>query len=107
MQRQVLEDILEEKADAFALAAKGRADNVRLIEFEILNKELSNEIWENGRAPLNYFFIPRRIKVRNLSLRLAVQTHGAHPIPILYWKGLRFVWYIVKAEEIFNKASMV
>ncbi|MCS7384915.1 MAG: cupin domain-containing protein, partial [archaeon GB-1867-097] len=78
-------------------------DEVRPIEFEIYNKERLKEIWETVRALLTYFFIPGRIKVRNLRPELAGYAHGAHPIPILYWNGLRFAWYIVKAGEILNK----
>ncbi|HDO20488.1 MAG TPA: cupin domain-containing protein [Candidatus Bathyarchaeota archaeon] len=103
MKRQVLKDIVEGRADVFALAGRGRADEVRPIEFEIYNKERLKEIWETVRALLTYFFIPGRIKVRNLRPELAGYAHGAHPIPILYWNGLRFAWYIVKAGEILNK----
>jgi mannose-6-phosphate isomerase-like protein (cupin superfamily) len=103
MKRQVLENVAEGKADAFALAARGRADEVRPIEFEIYNKERSKEIWETLRALLTYFFTPGRIKVRNLSPELAGGAHGAHPIPIVYWNGLRSGWYIVKAGETLNK----
>jgi len=103
MKRRVLESIIEGKADAFALAARGRADEVRPVEFEIYNKERSKEIRETVKALLTYFFLPGRIKVRNLSRELAGYAHGAHPIPILYWNGLRFGWYIVKAGEILNK----
>jgi len=103
MKRQVLKSIVEGRVDAFALAGRGRADEVRPIEFEIYNKERSKEIWETVRALLTYFFIPGRIKVRNLRPELAGYAHGAHPIPILYWNELRFAWYIVKAGEVINK----
>jgi mannose-6-phosphate isomerase-like protein (cupin superfamily) len=103
MKRQVLKNIVKGRTDAFALSARGRADEVRPIEFKIYNKERSKEIWETVRALLTYFFIPGRIKVRNLRPELAGYAHGAHPIPILYWNGLRFGWYIVKAGEILNK----
>jgi len=103
MERQVLKNIVEGRADAFALAGRGRADEVRPIEFEIYNKERLKEIWETVKALLTYFFIPGRIKVRNLRPELAGYAHGAHPIPILYWNGLRFAWYIVKAGEVINK----
>jgi len=103
MKRQVLKNIVEGRADAFALAARGKAEEVRPIEFKIYSKERSKEIWETIKALLTYFFIPGRIKVRNLRPKLASYGHGAHPIPILYWNGLRFGWYIVKAGEILNK----
>ena len=103
MKRQVLKNIVEGGADAFALSSRGRADEVRPIEFEIYNKGRLKEIWETVRALLTYFFLPGRIKVRNLSPELVGYAHGAHPIPILYWNGLRFAWYIVKAGEVINK----
>jgi len=103
MEKQVLKNIVEGRADAFALAGRGRADEVRPIEFEIYNKERLKEIWETVKALLTYFFIPGKIKVRNLRPELAGYAHGAHPIPILYWNGLRFAWYIVKAGEVINK----
>ena len=103
MTRQVLEKIAEGSADAFALAARGRSDEVRPIEFEVYNKERSKEMWETEAALLTYFFTPGRIKVRSLSPELAGYAHGAHPIPIVYWNGLRSSWYIVKAGETLNK----
>ena len=103
MTRQVLENIAEGRADAFALAARGRSDEVRPIEFEVYSKERSKELWETEAALLTYFFTPGRIKVRSLSPELAGYAHGAHPIPIVYWNGLRSGWYIVKAGETLNK----
>ena len=103
MTRQVLENIAEGRADAFALAARGRSDEVRPIEFEVYSKERSKEMWETEAALLTYFFTPGRIKVRSLSPELAGYAHGAHPIPIVYWNGLRSGWYIVKAGETLNK----
>lgn len=103
MNRKVLESIAEGKADAFALAGRGRADEVRPIEFEIYTKERSKEIWETGKALLTYFFIPGKIKVKNLNLELAGYAHGAHPIPLVYWNGIRYSWILVKRGEILNK----
>jgi len=103
MTRQVLDKILERRADAFALAARGRSDEVRPIEFEVYSKESSKELWETEAALLTYFFTPGRIKVRSLSQELAGYAHGAHPIPVVYWNGLRSSWYIVKAGETLNK----
>ena len=90
MERQVLKNIIEGRADVFALAGKGRADEVRPIEFEIYNKERLKEIWETVKALLTYFFIPGKIKVRNLRPELAGYAHGAHPIPSPYFIGMDY-----------------
>lgn len=103
MRKHVLEDIAEGKADAFALAGRGRADEVRPIEFEIYSKERSREIWETIKALLTYFFTPGKIKVKNLSAELAGHAHGAHPIPLVYWNGIRYSWILVKRGEVLNK----
>jgi mannose-6-phosphate isomerase-like protein (cupin superfamily) len=103
MTRQVLESIAERRADAFALAARGRSDEVRPIEFEVYSKESSKELWETEAALLTYFFAPGPIKVKGLSPELAGYAHGAHPIPIVYWNGLRSAWYFVRAGETLNK----
>jgi len=103
MKKQVLKKILEGKADAFALAGRGGADEVRPIEFEIHNKERSEELWETIRALLTYFFIPGKVKVKNLSSEQAGLAHGAHPIPLVYWNGIRYSWILVKHGEVLNK----
>lgn len=103
MTKQVLENVAEGRADAFALAARGRSDEVRPIEFEVYSKDHSKELWEAEAALLTYFFTPGRIKVKRLSPELAGYAHGAHPIPTVYWNGLRSGWYIVKAGETLNK----
>jgi hypothetical protein len=103
MTLQVLENIVAGRADAFALAARGRSDEVRPIEFEVYDKQHSKELLETELALLTYFFTSGRIKVRSLSPEFAGSAHGAHPIPIVYWNGLRSGWYIVKAGETLNK----
>jgi len=103
MTSTVLNDVAEGKADAFALAGRGRADEKRSIEYEIHTKERVKEIWEVGKALLTYFFIPGKIKIRSLSLEQAGYAHGAHPIPLVYWDGIRYSWIFVKAGETLNK----
>lgn len=103
MKKQVLTNILEGKADAFALAARARMDETRPIEFEIYKKERMKELGEVGKVLLTYFFVPGKIKVKYLSPELAGHAHGAHPIPLVYWNGLRSSWIIVKKGEILNK----
>ena len=103
MKNQVLTNILMQKADAFALAARARMDEKRPVEFEIFKKEHTKEISEVGKALLTYFFAPGRIKIKQLKPELAGQAHGAHPIPLVYWNGLRSSWTLVKKGEILNK----
>lgn len=103
MKKQVLKNILEGKADAFALAARARMDEERPIEFEIYKKEHMKEIWEVGKALLTYFFVPGKIKIKRLKPELAGCAHGAHPIPLTYWDGLRSSWILVKKGEVLNK----
>ncbi|MBS7637924.1 cupin domain-containing protein [Candidatus Bathyarchaeota archaeon] len=33
----------------------------------------------------------------------AGEAHGAHPIPLVYWNGLRSSWYLVKAGETLKR----
>jgi mannose-6-phosphate isomerase-like protein (cupin superfamily) len=103
MKGTVLQDIAEGKADAFALIGRGRPDEKRPIEFEIHAKERMKDIWEVGKALLTYFFTPGKIKIKSLSPELAGYAHGAHPIPLVYWDGIRCSWILVKAGEILNK----
>jgi mannose-6-phosphate isomerase-like protein (cupin superfamily) len=103
MNSRVFWDIIQGRADAFALAGRARNDEMRPIEFKVLNKERSKEAWETIKALLTYFFTPGRVKVKSLNLELAGQAHGAHPIPLIYWNGLRYSWFLVKAGEILNK----
>jgi hypothetical protein len=90
MTRQVLNNIAEGRADAFALAGRGGSDEARPIEFEVYSEERSKEVWETIRALLTYFFTPEKIKIKRLHLKLAGEAHEAHPIPLVYWDGLRY-----------------
>lgn len=103
MKSIVLRDIAEGKADAFALAGRGRADEKRSIEFEIHTRERAKELWEVGKALLTYFFTPGEIKIKDLSPERAGHAHGAHPIPLVYWNGIRYSWILVKAGETLNE----
>lgn len=103
MEKRVLLDLLERKADAFALAGRGKTGEKRPIDFEIYDKERVEEIWEVIRAVLTCFFTPGKIKVKSLKPELAGLAHGAHPIPLAYWNGMRSSWILVKKGEILNK----
>lgn len=102
VESEILAKILQGKADAFALAARGRGDESRPLEFKINNLEAL----ESGKALLTYLFAPGKIgkvKMRRLCEELAGEAHGAHPIPLVYWNGLRSSWYLVKAGETLNR----
>jgi mannose-6-phosphate isomerase-like protein (cupin superfamily) len=103
MRSQTFWEIIQGKADAFALAGRTRADEVRPIAFEVYTKERSKEVWETIKTLLTYLFTPGKIKIKSLSPALASQAHGAHPIPLVYWNGLRYSWFIVRTGEILNK----
>lgn len=103
MNNQTLEKILKGQADAFALAGRARSDEVRPIEFEVYNKNRNEEIWETIKSLLIYLFTPGKIKIKTLCPELAGEAHGAHPIPLVYWNGLRHSWFVVRAGEILNK----
>lgn len=103
MTKQVLKDILEGRADAFALAARGRADEKRPIEFEVYKKEREKELWEAIKILLTYFFVAGKVKIRHLTPGRAGYAHGAHPIPLVYWNGIRYSWLLVRRGEVLNK----
>jgi mannose-6-phosphate isomerase-like protein (cupin superfamily) len=105
MRSTVLQAIVEGEADAFALAGRGRATQRRPIEFEIHTRDRGKEVWEVGKALLTYFFTPGTIKTRNLTPERAGQAHGAHPIPLVYWNGVRCSWILIKAGETLNEAG--
>lgn len=103
MSSQTFRELIQGRADAFALAARASSMEVRPIAFEVYNKERNREVWEIIKSLLTYLFTPGKVKVRNLRPEFAGQAHGAHPIPLVYWNGLRFSWFLVKSGEILNK----
>jgi mannose-6-phosphate isomerase-like protein (cupin superfamily) len=103
MSSSVLEKIVAHEADAFALAGRSRMDEVRPINFEFVQPERSAEAMELIKALGTFFLIPGRIKTKNLRLEFAGEAHGARPIPLVYWKGLRSAWYHVNAGSILNE----
>ena len=100
--RPVFESILRGEADIFSLAARAKMTDVRPVNFEILTEEKAALIWEVGKAMLTYLFIPGRVKVKILAPELAGEAHGAHPIPLVYWDGLRSSWIYLKRGEVLN-----
>ena len=76
--------------------------DVRPVNFEIFTEEKAALIWEVGKAMLTYLFTPGRVKVKSLALALAGEAHGAHPIPLVYWDGMRSSWIYLKKGEVLN-----
>lgn len=103
MTKNTLRKILEGEADAFALTARANMSEKRPIEFQVLNNKRMQEIWEVGKALLTYFFVPGKVKVRNLKPELAGEAHGAHPIPLAYWDGMRSSWILLEKGEVLNR----
>ena len=103
MEERVFEALLDGEADFAALIGRSRMSDVRPINFEFLNSERIPEIYESMKALMTFFFTPGRVKVKRLREELAGEAHGAHPIPITYWDGLRFAWYLVKEGQTMNE----
>ena len=100
--RPVFDSIQLGEADIFSLTARAKMTDVRPVNFEIFTEEKAALIWEVGKAMLTYLFTPGRIKVKRLSQELAGEAHGAHPIPLVYWDGMRFSWIYLKRGEVLN-----
>jgi mannose-6-phosphate isomerase-like protein (cupin superfamily) len=103
MERDDFQAILEGEADFGALISRARASDVRPINFEILSPELGTALNDVLKAYMTFFFTPGEVKVKELRPELAGEAHGAHPIPIAYWDGLRSAWYHVEGGEVVNE----
>ena len=94
---------MKRDADAFALAGRSHIKESRPIDFEFIDQDRAAEIMETIKGLATFFLNPGRIKTKQLRLDLAGQAHGARPIPLVYWKGLRYAWYHIPAENILNE----
>jgi len=103
MEKRVFEGILRGGADFGALIGRSKMSDVRPINFELLNMERAAVASEVLKAMMTFFFTPGRVKVKALRPELAGEAHGAHPIPLVYWDGVRFAWYAVRAGEVLNE----
>lgn len=103
MTTQTLHDIAEGKANAFALAGRSKMSEKRPIDFEFLNPSRKEEAMEAIKGLATYFFVPGRVKMKDLRAELAGQAHGARPIPLVYWQGLRTAWYQIDAGTTLNE----
>ena len=99
----ILGKIMKREADAFALAGRSHIKEKRPIDFELLDQKRFPEIMETIKGLATFFLNPGKIKTKQLQLNLAGEAHGARPIPIVYWKGLRYAWYHIPADSILNE----
>lgn len=97
--------VLKGEADFGALIGRSRMTDIRPISIEVLNHEKSMLIMKNLYALMTVFFVPGRLKTRTLTKNLAGEAHGAHPIPLIYWDGVRCAWYTIKKGETANVAG--
>lgn len=102
MESRVFDEILKGDADFGALVGRSRMTDVRPINFQLLKPERASVITEALKAMIT-FFTPGRVKIKELREELAGEAHGAHPIPLVYWGGMRFAWYFVKKGEVVNE----
>lgn len=103
MTSETLKKIMMREADAFALAGRSHIKEKRPIDFDSIDQERAPEVMETIKGLATFFLNPGRIKTKQLRLELAGEAHGARPIPIVYWKGLRFAWYHIPAGKILNE----
>lgn len=107
MTSEILEKILKREADAFALAGRSHIKEKRPINFDSIDSNRTNEVMETIKGLATFFFNPGRIKTKELRLDLAGDAHGAKPIPLVYWKGLRYAWYHIPVGTILNEKGEI
>ncbi|TFF96887.1 cupin domain-containing protein [Candidatus Thorarchaeota archaeon] len=105
MTRETFERVRDGEADAFALGGRSKMSESRPINFESIDPERAAEVMEAVKGMATFFFNPGKVKTKELSLEGAGEAHGARPIPLVYWKGLRTAWYHVPAGSVLNEAG--
>jgi mannose-6-phosphate isomerase-like protein (cupin superfamily) len=105
MSIHVLNQLLRGEADAMALGGRGRLDEDRPINFEFYSKDRLKEAMEALYTLATFFFNPQKIKMKKLTRELGGEAHGAHPVPLVYWNGLRSAWFFIDAGETLNAAG--
>lgn len=103
MQYNTFKQIIDGEADFAALIGRSRMSDIRPINFEINKPERFGEAFEAVKSLMNVFFTPGLVKVKILSKEFAGQAHGAHPIPLVYWDGIKYAWYHIGAGEVLNQ----
>lgn len=102
MESGVFDGILRGEADFGALIGRSRMTDVRPINFQFLNPGRVSALTDSLKAMIT-FFTPGKVKVKELEGKLAGDAHGAHPIPLVYWDGIRLAWYHVRKGEVVNE----
>ena len=99
--------ILDGEADFGALIGRSKMTDIRPINVEILNHEKTEAVMGNLYSLMTVFFTPGKLKTKKLHEKYAGEAHGAHPIPLLYWNGVRCAWYTIKKGETVNAAGEI
>ena len=105
MTQETFTGIMSGEADFGAMIGRSKMSDKRPIEFEFINPAKSNQIMSVLYPMMTMFFTPGRIKVKKLSKSMAGEAHGAHPIPLVYWNGIRYAWYHIEKGEMLNEAG--
>ena len=105
MESTVFKTLLAGEADFGALIGRSKASDVRPINLEFPDPTKMLEAWEKAKPLMNFFFSPGLVKSKTLSPEYAGEAHGAHPIPLVYWDGLRSSWYHVPQGTVLNESG--
>jgi len=105
MESGVFARLLAGDADFGALIGRSKASDTRPINLEFPDPSRASEAWGRAKPLMNYFFSPGRVKSKVLSPRYAGEAHGGHPIPLVYWDGMRSSWYHVPRGATLNEAG--
>ena len=105
MERHAFEEILRGDADFGALIGRSKMSDIRPINFEFLDPDRVAVASEALKAMRTFFFTPGRVKAKDLRADKTGEAHGAHPIPLVYWDGVRCAWYAVREGEVLNEAG--
>lgn len=103
MKKGVFNEIIKGNADFGALISRAKMSDIRPINFQVLKPDRVSAAFETLKVLMTTFFTPGTVKVKDLKAALAGEAHGAHPIPLVYWDGIRFAWYVVKKGEVLNE----
>ena len=105
MESTVFRRLLAGEADFGALIGRSKTSEVRPINLEFPDPSKMLEAWRKAKPLMNFFFSPGLVKSKTLSPEFAGDAHGAHPIPLVYWGGLRSSWYHVPRGTVLNEAG--
>jgi len=105
MTQETFTRIMEGKADFGAMIGRSKLSDKRPIDFELINPSKTSKIMGALYPLMTMFFTPGIIKVKTLNKSMAGEAHGAHPIPLVYWNGIRYAWYHIDKGETLNVAG--